>query len=121
MAELKRHGNKFWLDLVGGLVGFVYDGTIMDGFWNTDTQTHGVLYAIGLRRTGEEADVAGLSTSQLHQQSTFTDWDFINTWDIGENQTYPYLRTHSPGDINKDHITNFLDLCIMAERLMSDE
>jgi len=40
------------------------------------------------------------------------DWEFINIWGIGENQAYPYLRTVPAGDINKDRIVNFLDLCI---------
>ncbi len=60
----------------------------------------------------------GLPTSQLQQQSTFEGWDFINVWDIGEGQTYPWLRQHSPGDLKKDNITNFLDLCIVAEQWM---
>jgi hypothetical protein len=63
----------------------------------------------------------GLPTAKLHQQSTFTDWDFINTWNIGENQTYPYLRIVLAGDINKDGITNFLDLNILCNQWMEEE
>jgi len=29
----------------------------------------------------------GKTTAEMHQQLTFLDWDFINTWNIGENQT----------------------------------
>ncbi|MHB1947848.1 MAG: beta strand repeat-containing protein, partial [Gammaproteobacteria bacterium] len=34
-----------------------------------------------------------LSTSQLQQQSTYTGWDFTNTWGILENTSYPYLTS----------------------------
>ena len=66
-------------------------------------------------------DSHGLPTSQLHQQSTFTDWDFTNIWNIGENQTYPYLRKYSASDINKDRVVNLLDLSIMAEQWMEEK
>jgi hypothetical protein len=56
----------------------------------------------------------------MKQQSTFTDWEFIDVWDIGENQTYPFLRTHSADDVNKDGIVDFLDLCIIAEQWMEE-
>ena len=62
----------------------------------------------------------GLPTYQLHQQSTFTDWDFINAWNIGENQTYPYLRTVPAGDINKDGVVNFFDAAILCEKWMEE-
>ena len=58
----------------------------------------------------------GKSTAKMKQESTFTNWDSINVWSIGENQTYPYLRTVSAGDINKDRIVNFLDLCIICKQ-----
>ena len=63
----------------------------------------------------------GKTTAHMKQQSTFTDWDLINVWNIGENQTYPYLRTHGASDINKDNITNFLDLCIVAEQWCEEQ
>jgi hypothetical protein len=50
----------------------------------------------------------------MRQRSTFQGWDFVNVWGIGENQTYPYLRRYSAGDINKDRIVNFKDLAIVA-------
>jgi len=51
----------------------------------------------------------------------FTDWDFINVWNIGENQTYPYLRTNSASDLNKDRVVNLIDLSILAEQWMREE
>ncbi|MHC4642850.1 MAG: GLUG motif-containing protein, partial [Planctomycetota bacterium] len=82
---------------VGGLVGKNREGSISNCFWDTDTQIHGVTDSIGDNQ-GTATNVAGLPTTQLQQQSTFTDWDFINIWNIGEKQTYPYLRVYLPSD-----------------------
>lgn len=95
---------------IGGLVGndvacdwYCWYGETVDSVW--DTETSGQASSAG----GE-----GKSTAEMHQQSTFQDWDFINVWNIGENQTYPYLRTYLAGDINKDGIVNFKDLGFLA-------
>ena len=105
---------------VGGLVGYHYSPGISYCFWDTDTQTHGVTESIG-GGSGVVTNVLGLPTFLLHQQSTFTDWDFIYVWNIGENQTYPYLRVYLPSDINKDRIVNFLDLSITANKWMEEQ
>ncbi len=105
---------------VGGLVGWNHSD-ISNCFWDTDTQTHGVTESIGYDDGGTITNVLGLPTFQLHQQSTFTDWDFIGVWNIGENQTYPYLRVYLAGDINKDRIVNFLDLSITANQWMQEQ
>ena len=103
---------------VGGLAGINSGGQITNSYWDSETSNEPNM-------CGNEHDDCnngcGLPTSEMHQQATFTDWDFINVWDIGENQTYPYLRTVPAGDINKDRITNFLDLCIVAEQWMREE
>jgi hypothetical protein len=104
----------------GGLAGWNEDGSILNCFWNTDTQTHGVTKSIGDNQ-GTVTNVHGLPTSQLKQQSTFTDWDFINVWNIGENQTYPCLRVYLPSDINKDGIVNFLDVAITANKWLEGD
>jgi hypothetical protein len=74
----------------------------------------------GIGNIIDPPDVIGESTEDMQTESTFTDagWDFINVWGIGENQTYPYLRTHLAGDINKDGLVNFLDFSILAEQWM---
>jgi hypothetical protein len=99
---------------VGGLMGF-NSGSVLNCFWDTDTQTHGVTESIG-DNLGTATNVAGLPTTQSQTKSTFTDagWDFIEIWNIGENQTYPYLRVHPAGDINHDDIINMLDFAIFA-------
>jgi hypothetical protein len=117
-------GNVNGSEYVGGLIGYVdIKGEISNCFWDTDTQTHGVTESIGFNYEGTITNVAGLPTAQMQTRSTFTeaDWDFINTWGIGENQTYPYLRTFLAGDINKDGIVNFLDLSITANQWMEEQ
>ena len=97
-------------------------GLIEDCYW--DTQRSGQPKMCGDQGSCSSIgcnDSYGRSTSELHQQSTFANWDFTNTWNIGEDQTYPYLRTVSASDINKDKITNFLDLAVMADQWMNDK
>ncbi|MHC4641000.1 MAG: hypothetical protein ACYS32_05095, partial [Planctomycetota bacterium] len=106
---------------VGGLVGMNWHrNSVSNCFWDTDTQTHGVTESIG-QNYGTATNVLGLLTSEMHQQSTFENWDFITTWNIGENQTYPYLRVYLPSDINKDGIVNFLDIAITANQWMEEQ
>lgn len=58
----------------------------------------------------------GLTTAQMMTLSTFKSagWDFVDTWGIGENQTYPFLRGHSGADLNYDGLVNFNDFAIWA-------
>ena len=102
---------------VGGLVGYNELGDIEHSYWNIETSGEPNMcgdYDIGLGCDNSY----GFPTSQLHQQSTFTNWDFINVWNIGENQTYPYLRVYFAADLNKDGIVNFLDVAITANQWM---
>ncbi|MDP8200717.1 MAG: T9SS type A sorting domain-containing protein [Candidatus Tenebribacter burtonii] len=72
------------VDRVGGLVGYVglgnIDvGTVNNSFWDTETS--------GQSTSGGGT---GHTTSEMKTQSTFTNWDFTNTWKIvGTN--YPCL------------------------------
>jgi hypothetical protein len=52
----------------------------------------------------------------MQTRSTFTDadWDFVEIWGIGENQTYPYLRFAPAGDFNYDKKVDLFDLAILA-------
>ncbi len=109
---------------VGGLVGLLdtYSSWVEKSFWDIETSGERNMCGSHNDPSGNACDPNyGKTTAQMKQQSNFTDWDFINTWNIGENQTYPYLRTVPASDINKDNITNFLDLCIMAEQWMRQE
>jgi hypothetical protein len=91
-------------DYTGGLVGDS-GGTVSASFW--DIESGGPDNGIG----------TPLPTEQMQIESTFTDagWDFIEIWNIGEHQTYPFLRIHPAGDINHDDIVNFFDLAILAD------
>ena len=94
----------------GGLVGNNYEGTFTACFW--DKQTSGwTTSAGGTPKT----------TAEMKTQSTFTSaaWDFIEVWDIGENQTYPFLRTYLAGDINHDGVVDFRDITYLAADWLS--
>jgi hypothetical protein len=92
---------------IGGLIGTNVCGEVLRSFW--DTQATGQASSQG----GQ-----GKSTAEMYKGKTFADagWDFIDIWSIGENQTYPYLRTYSAGDINRDSIVNFTDVAIISAR-----
>ena len=94
----------------GGFCGINWEASVLNCFW--DIQISGI-----------ETSDGGIpkTTFQLHQQSTLTDWDLINVWNIGESQTYPYLRTHSASDLNKDRTVNLIDLSILTEQWMRGE
>jgi hypothetical protein len=70
----------------GGLVGFNYKGGVTyDSYWDVQTSlktsSHG--------GTGKE-------TADMMREATFVDWDFVDVWDIVENETYPFLRVFAP-------------------------
>lgn len=102
----------------GGFSGSSIDSSYNKCFWddNVNSDVNGVAEGVN------DPNLTGKSTAELQKLSTFTnaDWDMINVWDIGENQTYPFLRTHLPSDINKDDETNFLDLAILAQNWLKE-
>ena len=108
---------------VGGLVGYNELGDIEKSCWDIETSNEPNMCGYQhSNATGCDPNY-GLPTTQMKKRSTFTDadWDFINVWNIGENQTYPYLRTFFAADLNKDGIVNFLDLSITANQWMKEE
>jgi hypothetical protein len=90
----------------GGLVGIVEGGgTVHNSFW--DIETSGQTSSAG----GE-----GKTTLEMKQINTFANWDFVETWGIEDNQTYPFLKlTYPVGDLNHDKVVNFFDFAILAE------
>jgi hypothetical protein len=107
---------------LAGLCGFQwgYYAQMSNCFWDTESTGMSVGYNLSSEEPGTIENVFGKTTAEMKKKSTFTDsdWDFINVWNIGENQTYPYLRTYLPSDINKDGIVNFLDVAITANQWM---
>ena len=95
-------GNNY----TGGLVGDNYLGTILSSGW--DVQTGGPDNGLG----------TPLTTDQMQKETTFTsaDWDFIEIWNIGENQTYPFLRLYPVGDSNHNGRVDGRDLAIISDR-----
>jgi hypothetical protein len=102
----------------GGFVGTGKWVSYTKCFWDNDVNPD-------VNGIGDNIDpnVVGLPTSQMQQRSTFADagWDMVEVWDIGENQTYPFLRKHLPSDINKDDETNFYDIAILAENWLKEQ
>lgn len=73
----------------GGLIGaktlsnIINSTTITNSFWNVETSNQTI-----------SDGGTGKTTSELKNQSTFTDWNFITDWKIDStiNSGYPYLR-----------------------------
>ena len=97
---------------VGGLVGYQsHSSVVTASFW--DTQTSGQL---------NSASGTPKTTLEMRTKSTFTSagWDFVEVWGIGENQTYPFLRTEPAGDSNHDKKVNLEDLAILASHWLEN-
>lgn len=107
-------GNSVVGSLVGQSDGIEYHECFFNELVNPDVNAVGGW-------AGPEPVITGKTTAEMQMRSTFADagWDMVNVWDIGENQTYPFLRTHLPSDINKDDETNFYDLAILAKHWLS--
>lgn len=95
----------------GGLVAAYEGGSIVSCFW--DIETTGTDWSHG----GGE----GKTTTEMQKENTFTNagWDFIEVWNIGENQTHPYLRIYPAGDLNHDFHVDFLDFAILADHWLA--
>ncbi len=96
---------------IGGLVGWEDLSFYTSCFWDSDINPD--VNGIG---NATDPNVISKSTTEMKKESTFTDygWDFVETWDIGENQTYPYLRIYPAGDLNHDGLVDFFDIAIVA-------
>lgn len=106
-------GNNY----AGGLVGYDSGEYYTKCFWDSDVNPD--VNGIG---NMDDPNVIGKTTAEMRTESTFTDagWDFVEVWNIGENQTYPFLRVHPAGDINHDDRVNFLDLAILVDHWLED-
>jgi len=97
----------------------VYDAdnhTNVGGFIGEHMTPEDVFYSYFLESAGPDNGFGEpLSEKQMKQQESFAGWDFVEVWNIGENQTYPYLRVYPAGDMDHDDKVNLYDLAIMAE------
>lgn len=90
--------------LGGGLVGIGIGDVIIDSFWDIETSGQSTSYG-----------GTGKTTAEMKLPSTFTNWDFIETWGIEDNQTYPFLKlTYPVGDLDLSKDVNLVDLSIFA-------
>ncbi len=123
---------------VGGLCGYNPDNhladpipIIVDCFWDTSVQTHGVSVGIGINNE-LVSNVLGKTTSQMEMQSTFTDygWDFAQeavngTEDIWHmpfgTVGYPKLRWQRdiPGDWVGKYGVGVEDYAVLAGSWMN--
>ncbi|MHC4060885.1 MAG: GLUG motif-containing protein [Planctomycetota bacterium] len=107
-------------DFTGGLVGKDPDSDDLytSCFWDSDVNPD----VNGIGNT-TDPNVVGKTTTEMMTESTFTDagWDFVEVWDIGEGQTYPFLRVYPAGDLNHDGIVNFYDYAIFALQWLGGE
>lgn len=98
---------------VGGFVGysFSYPEAYTKCFWDSDVNPD--VNGIG---NSTDPNVIEKSTSEMMMENTFTDagWDLVEVWDIGEGQTYPFLRVYPAGDLNHDGLVDFFDVAILA-------
>jgi hypothetical protein len=93
-----RCGSPWYL---GGLCGSDNGGTISGSYF--------------LEGAGPDNGIGTpVTDTQMKQQCSFSEWDFVEVWGIGENQTYPFLRKYLAGDSNHDGIVNLYDYAIMA-------
>jgi len=79
---------------VGGLIGMM--GTSGKEYYTScfwDSEIDGTLPGIG---NGTDPNVIGKTTAQMQMESTFTNWDFVDIWDICEGTNYPKLTWQVP-------------------------
>lgn len=84
-------------DYIGGFVGYWDNNTnrFEDCFWD-ETKNSGLTDRAG----GSITNVEGKTTSEMQQQSTFTNYDFDTVWIIKEGEDYAELRwAFTPGPI----------------------
>jgi len=94
---------------VGGFVGMIDDRfKVTNCYWDNVI-------------SGQSTSAAGLSATQTNMwlSSTYSNWDFVNTWNIGPNDNgkYPFLRNVAvvnnvlePFDTDGDSTRNIVDL-----------
>ncbi len=101
---------------IAGLIAYTtYIGgdALSKSYW--DKQTSGQTTSTG-GTAKTTAEMKTLSTFASAGGGTEGGWDFVQTWYIEENQSYPLLRTYLAGDINHDGEVDFYDFDIFASQ-----
>jgi hypothetical protein len=98
---------------VGGFCGYINTGgdyVDFGNFWDTETS---------LIPAGVSAMGTGKTTAEMMTKLTFTNanWDFVDTWEITENVSYPCLQpTTGSADLNGDGKVDMLDFTLFAQQ-----
>ena len=71
------------------------DGTITGGYWNPESGGQ----PVGIGTDNNSQTVTGLLIPNMKMESSFSGWDFTNTWTIDEDNSYPYLQNVIPDSI----------------------
>jgi hypothetical protein len=92
-------------------------GSYTKCFWDSDINPD--VNGIG---NANDPNVIAKTTAEMMVGSTFTDagWDFVEVWGIGENQTYPFLRVYSAGDLNHSGLVDWRDFAILAGQWLQE-
>jgi hypothetical protein len=99
---------------LGGFAGYINNIEHINGFWIIETS--GLIDGVG-NQNPDPAGVTGKTTAEMQIESTFTNvgWDFVETWGIEDNQTYPFLKlTYPVGDLDLSKDVDLVDLSIFA-------
>lgn len=73
---------------IGGIVGFLYNSSVIDCYYNNQG-----LKGAGMLGTGYERLISKcLTPEQLKQKSTYKSFDFNNIWKLDEGMAHPVLR-----------------------------
>lgn len=65
----------------GGLIGSNNSGTVVSSYWDKDVS--------GLSTS---SGGSGKTTTQMGNTNTYTNWDFVNIWELAKAGNYPYLK-----------------------------
>jgi len=101
---------------LGGFIGYDRGGTVLFGYWNTETSNQNT-----------SAGGLGLTTEQMVMQNSYQLWDFNEVWQIMELLTYPYLQNNpqspppSPYPLSYILVTpEFFDIVADYDELVSE-
>ncbi|MFE4525065.1 hypothetical protein ACFRCQ_23660 [Cytobacillus firmus] len=103
-------------DGISGFVGFVRNNTdvfFYDCYWDTQTSGQPSTAKISSPPSTLVTGLTGKTTAEMKTQSTYTGWDFTNTWAI--NNDYPTLRVFGVPIISKKEtvtVDSFVNLIV---------
>lgn len=86
----------------GGLVGTSSAASTTNSYWNSETSAQ-----------VSSAGGVGLTMAQMKQASSFSGWNFGNTWAINSGSSYPYLQNNQqapPPGPNPIQVSSIQDL-----------